>query len=207
MRSRDCGRTPLGWLASGAVDPIALRSELELVAWDARALDGRELALWLEPRPRTGYTLAHTDGRRFAWIDDPRSCRYAPEAVTAASVLAMGREHLASRRYLVVDRPSGAQLVSIVPWRIRRGADLEPAFGERMRLKAPLVADEWRVRDESRGIVLRLSSQPREAARLWLEGGDHGALDLTMVLAIVYTVLTLDGLMLLSSSTGGASGG
>jgi hypothetical protein len=72
-------------------------------------------------------------------------------------------------------------------------------------LKAPLLAQDWRVRDESRSIVLRLSSQPREAARLWLEGGDHGALDLTMVLAIVYTVLTLDGLMA-STSTGGASG-
>jgi hypothetical protein len=68
MRSGDCGRTPRGWLASRAVDPIALRSELDLVAWDARALEGRSLALRLEPRPWTGYTLTHNDGRRFAWM-------------------------------------------------------------------------------------------------------------------------------------------
>jgi hypothetical protein len=55
--------------------------------------------------------------------------------------------------------------------------------------------------------VLRLSSQPREAARLWLEGGRYGALDLTMVLAIVYTVLTVDALTSLGASTGGAGGG
>jgi hypothetical protein len=44
------------------------RSELDLVAWDARALEGRSLALRLEPRPWTGYTLTHNDGRRFAWM-------------------------------------------------------------------------------------------------------------------------------------------
>jgi hypothetical protein len=119
----------------------------------------------------------------------------------------MGREHLASRRYVVVDQASSAELVSIVPWRVRRGADLESAFGERLRLLAPLLAAEWRVRDGTRAVVLRLSSQPREAARLWLEGGRHSALDLTMVLAIVYTVLTLDALMSLGASTGGPSGG
>jgi hypothetical protein len=52
-----------------------------------------------------------------------------------------------------------------------------------------------------------LSSQPREAARLWLEGERHGALDLTIVLAIIYTVLTLDALMSLGASTGGAGAG
>ena len=207
MQSGDCGRRALGWLASRGVDPIALRCELDLVAWDARALEGRALALWLEPRPWTGYTLTHDDGRRFAWIEDPRSCDYAPEAVTASSVLAMGREHLASRRYVVLDRPSGAELVSIVPWRMRRGADLEPVFGERLRLKAPMLVEYWRVRDDRRSVVLRLSSQPKEAARLWLEGGRHGALVLTMVLAIIYTVLTLDALMSLGRSTGGPSGG
>jgi hypothetical protein len=207
MRSGDCGRTPRSWLASRAVDPIALRSELDLVTWDARALEGREVALRLEPRPWTGYTLIHEDGRRFAWIEDPRSCDYAPQAVTANGALAMGREHLASRRYVVVDQASSAELVSIVPWRVRRGADLESAFGERLRLLAPLLAAEWRVRDGTRAVVLRLSSQPREAARLWLEGGRHSALDLTMVLAIVYTVLTLDALMSLGASTGGPSGG
>lgn len=207
MRSGDCGRTPRGWLASRAVDPIALRSELDLVAWDARALEGRELALRLEPRPWTGYTLTHEDGRRFAWIEDPRSCDYAPEAVTAGSMLAMGREHLASRRYVVLDRPSGAELVSIVPWRMRRGADLEPVLGERLTLRAPMLVEDWRVRNESGTVLLRLSSQPREAVRLWLEGERHAALDLTIVLAIIYTMLTLDALMSLGASTGGPSGG
>jgi hypothetical protein len=129
MRSGDCGRRLRGWLASRAVDPIALRSELDLVAWDARALEGRELALRLEPRPWTGHTPTHENGRRFAWIEDPRSCDYAPQAVTASGALAMGSEHLASRRFVVVDQASRAELVSIVPWRVRRGADLEPAFG------------------------------------------------------------------------------
>jgi hypothetical protein len=207
MRSGDCGRTPLAWLPSSAVDPIALRSELDLAAWDARALEGRSLALWLEPRPWTGYTLTHSDGRRVAWIEDPPSCEYAPQALTGNGALAMGREHVASRRYVVVDQASSAELVSIVPWRVRRGADLESAFGERLRLLAPLLAADWRVRDGSRAVVLRLSSQPREAARMWLEGGRHSALDLTMVVAIVYTVLTLDALTSLGASTGGAGGG
>jgi hypothetical protein len=207
MRSGDCGRTPLAWLPSGAVDPIALRSELDLVAWDARALEGRSLALWLEPRPWTGYTLTHTDGRRFAWIENPPSCDYAPQAVTANGALAMGREHVASRRFVVVDQASSSELVSIVPWRVRRGAYVEPTFGERLRLLAPLLASDWRVRDGSRAVVLRLSSQPREVARMWLEGARYGALDLTMVLAIVYTVLTLDALLSLGSSTGGSGGG
>jgi hypothetical protein len=207
MRSGDCGRTPRGWLPSRAVDPIALRSELDLVAWDSRALEGRSLALQLEPRPWSGYTLTHDDGRRFAWIENPPSCSYAPQAVTASGALAMGREHLASRRFVVVDQASSAELVSIVPWRIRRGAYLQPTFGERLKLVAPLLASDWRVRDGTRSVVLRLSSQPREAARLWLEGGRYGALDLTMVLAIVYTVLTLDALMSLGATTGGSGGG
>jgi hypothetical protein len=97
--------------------------------------------------------------------------------------------------------------VSIVPWRVRRGAYVEPTFGERLRLLAPLLASDWRVRDGSRAVVLRLSSQPREVARMWLEGARYGALDLTMVLAIVFTVLTLDALLSLCSSTGGSGGG
>jgi hypothetical protein len=207
MRSEDCGRRALGWLASRAVDPTALRSELDLVAWDPRALDGRVLALRLQPRPMGGYALTHVDGRRFAWIDDPRTCRYAPEAVTAGSVLAMGREHLASRRYVVLDRSSGAELVSILTWRMRRGADLQPAFGERLRLKAPMIGSHWRARDESKTVALRVSSQPSDAARLWLEGPQHAALDLTLVLAVVYTVLTLDALMALGASMDGGGGG
>jgi hypothetical protein len=93
--------------------------------------------------------------------------------------------------------------VSIVPWRVRRGAYVEPTFGERLRL----LASDWRVRDGSRAVVLRLSSQPSEVARMWLEGARYGALDLTMVLAIVFTVLTLDALLSLGSSTGGSGGG
>jgi hypothetical protein len=109
MRSGDCGRTPAGWLASRAVDPIALRSELDLL----------------------------------------------------------------------------------------------PVFGERLRRRAPMLVEDRRVREESGTVLLRLSSQPREA-RLWLEGERHTALDLTIVPAIIYTVLTLEALMSLGASTGGA---
>jgi hypothetical protein len=48
-----------------------------------------------------------------------------------------------------------------------------------------MLVEDWRVRDESGTVLLRLSSQPREAPRLLLEGEHYGALDLAIVLAII----------------------
>jgi hypothetical protein len=186
----------------------ALREELGLVAWDAHALNAeRGLALRWDGRPEGGFVLQDDDGRRFAWLDDPARRRYAPDALTASMALAMGREQRASRRFVVLDRHSGAPLVTIVTWRLRRGASLEPALGAPRRLLAPFLRRDWRLRDESANTVLRVTSRTKDARRLRFSGDPYGGLDLVLLLAVAFHVLVADELAALASVGDSGGGG
>jgi hypothetical protein len=189
------------------VDEQALREELGLADWDAHALAAnRELALRWDGGPQGGFVLQDDDGRRFAWLDDPARRHYAPEALTASTALAMGREHRAARRFVVLDRHSGAPQVAIVTWRLRRGATLEPAFGEPRRLHAPLLRRDWRLRDESANTVLRVTSRTKDVRRLRFSGDPYGGLDLVLLLAAAFHVLVADELAYFAHAGAGGGG-
>jgi hypothetical protein len=186
------------------VDAVALREELGLVDWDAHALAAeRGLALRRDVGSQGGYVLQDDGGRHFAWLDDPGRRRYAPEALTAATALVMGRAHRASRRFIVMDRDTRAQLVAIQTWPVRRGAIIEPAFGERLRLLSPLMRRDWRLRDESASTVLRVTSRNTDAWRLRFAGEPYAGLDLVLVLAVAFHVLVTDDLAFAGGSGGG----
>jgi hypothetical protein len=175
------------------VDPVTVRAELGLVGWDAGALESG-LTVRLAAQPVRGWVLHRDAGPPFAWLDEPARRGYAPEAVTAAGVLGLGRAGRAARQFVVIDRGSGATLVRMTPRRLFGGARLELPFGERLRLCAPVVRRDWRLRDHGRRTVFSLSSQTDSSERMRVVGDPRAGLDLPTVLAVVYAVLLSDEL-------------
>jgi hypothetical protein len=170
------------------VHSAALPRDLGLVPWEPHAL-ARGLTLRHTTR---GHLLQRLDQPPFAWIDDLAQTHFAPQAVTAAGTLAMGREDGAPGRFVVIDQ-AGARLASIAPRRGWTEVDLELASG-RLRLSTLVVERGWVARDEAGRTVMRIVSRSDAAARMTLIGDTRGIVELPTVLAVAYAVLLSDEL-------------
>jgi hypothetical protein len=172
------------------VQPAPAPRDLALAPWEPHTL-----AAGLTLRAtRRGHLLERSGHPPFAWIDDLAATRLAPQALTAAGALAMGRERDAPGRFVVLDR-AGALLVSITPRRQWREVDVEPASGTPLNLGTLVVESGWAARDAAGRTVLRVLSRSGAAARMTLIGDARASLELPTVLAVAYAVLLCDELL------------
>lgn len=176
--------------------PAARLRDLALVPWEPHAL-AAGLTLRVAGR---GHLLERSDHPPFAWIDDLTATHFAPQALTAAGALAMGRVADAPGRFVVLDH-GGLPLVTIAPRRQWLEVDVEPASGGPLRLGTLVVESGWVARDAAGRTVMRIVSRIGAAARMTLTGDPRSSLELPTVLAVAYAVLLSDELPEVTSAS------